>query len=434
MLEAPLKPAHPERVCWGCDKYCPADQMTCGNGTERKPHPVELFGEDWYQWAASRRGAEATSAAPAAPERDMAPMKYADRPFIAIWEVTQACDLVCKHCRACAQPLRDPNELTTEEGFAVLRQLREARVPLVVLTGGDPAKRPDLLELVRYGIAQGLHLGLTPSATPLVTDELVRELAEAGLHRLAISIDGPTADVHDGFRGVAGSFSNALRILKAAKACGLRSQVNTTVHAGTLHRLREVAALVESLGSVLWSVFYVVPTGRAEADMLPSDEAVEATLHELAEIAETSSFAVKTTAAPHYRRVLAQRKAAGEAAVQHGTFGKQGERVNDGRGFVFVSHRGEIFPSGFLPIPCGDVRTDNLIDVYRNDPLFQRLRDASALTGKCGECEYRQVCGGSRARAYAMTGNALASDPLCSYIPPGWVSRERGPRRLQVVR
>lgn len=438
MIGIPLEPPHPERVCWGCDKYCPADELTCGNGTERTPHPIELFGEDWRRWTASADAPESTTECRPSSKNDSKPdarsVKYAEHPFIAIWETTQACDLVCKHCRACARPQRDPDELTTEEGYTLLRQLRAGGVPLVVLTGGDPAKRPDLVELVRYGIAQGLHLGLTPSATPLVTGDLVRELSHAGLHRLAISLDGHDAETHDSFRGVQGSFSDAVRILNAAKACELRSQVNTTVHAGTIGRLREIAALVEELGSVLWSVFYIVPTGRAEERMLPSAEAVEATLHELAEIAETSRFAVKTTAAPHYRRVLAQRKVDGAAAVQHGTFGKQGERVNDGRGFLFVSHRGEIFPSGFLPISCGNVRRENPIDVYRHGPLFQRLRDAAALTGKCGACEYRHLCGGSRAKAYAMTGNALGSDPLCSYIPPGYVAGQRaGLRRLEVV-
>ena len=360
-------------------------------------------------------------------------MKHADHPFIAIWETTQACDLVCKHCRACARPLRDEQELTTEEGFALLRRFREAGVPLVVLTGGDPAKRPDLLELVRYGVTEGLHLGLTPSATPLVTDPLVHELARAGLARLAVSIDGPDAEVHDAFRGVRGSFAEARRILGAAKECGLRSQINTTVHAGSIGRLRELAALVDELGSVLWSVFYVVPTGRAEARMLPTAEAVEASLLELSTIAETSRFAVKTTAAPHYRRVLAQRKKRDGAVIAHGAHGKHGERVNDGRGFLFVSHRGELFPSGFLPIPCGNVRDSDPIDVYRNHPLFQKLRDTSALTGKCGACEYAELCGGSRARAYAMTGSPMESDPLCAYVPAAYAARERARRRLEMI-
>jgi len=361
-------------------------------------------------------------------------VKYDQRPFIAIWETTQACDLVCQHCRACARPFRDSGELTTEEGFKLLRQFARAKVPLVVLTGGDPAKRPDLLELVRFGRAEGLHMGLTPSATPLVTDELVRELAAAELQRLAISIDGPNAAVHDAFRGVSGSFAHARRILEAARASGIRSQVNTTVHAGSVGRLREIAALVAELGSVLWSVFYVVPTGRADKRMLPSPEAVEISLNEIADIAEGASFAVKTTAAPHYRRVLAERKLARGSRPEHGLFGKQGERVNDGRGFLFVSHRGDIFPSGFLPLSCGSVRDRNPIDVYRDHPTFRTLRDADALSGKCRACAYRNLCGGSRARAYAVSGSITASDPLCAYMPPGYTeSPEQKRRRLEVL-
>ncbi len=352
-------------------------------------------------------------------------MSYEERPFIAIWELTQACDLVCKHCRACAQPSRASDELSTEEGFTLLRRFAEAKVPLVVLTGGDPAKRPDLVELVRYGVDAGLHLGLTPSATPLVTEPLLRELVAAGLQRLAVSVDGPDAATHDDFRGVAGSFAEARRILEFARSLALRTQINTTVHAGTVRRLPEMAALVESLGSVLWSVFYVVPTGRAEAHMLPSAEQVEQSLHELASIAVTAPFAVKTTAAPHYRRVTAQRYKATGVRPEHGVMGRLGERVNDGRGFLFVSHRGEIYPSGFLPISCGNVRRSDPIAVYREHPLFLGLRDSERLGGKCGVCNYRNLCGGSRARAYALEGDVYAADSLCAYVPPGFVSDER---------
>ena len=322
----------------------------------------------------------------------------------------------------------------TEEAFQLLRTFARAKVPLVVLTGGDPAKRPDLVELVRFGTSEGLHMGLTPSATPLVTEDLIRELSAAGLRRLAISIDGPNASVHDSFRGASGSFDAALRILEAARRYGIRTQVNTTVHAGTIGRLREMAALTARLGSVLWSVFYVVPTGRADARLLPSPEAVEVSLHEVADIAENAPFAVKTTAAPHYRRVLLERKGERGQAPPHGVFGKHGERVNDGRGFLFVSHRGEIFPSGFLPIACGNVRTSDPIEIYRHHPAFRELRDADALTGKCHACVYRKLCGGSRARAYAMTRSYTASDPLCAYVPPQYSGEpEKVIRRLEVV-
>lgn len=360
-------------------------------------------------------------------------MKYDDRPFIAIWEVTQACDLVCAHCRACARPHRDPDELSTEEGFRLLDRFAEARVPLVVLTGGDPAKRPDLVALVKHGAERGLNMGLTPSATPLVTEQLIDDVARAGLKRLAVSIDGPDATTHDAFRGVAGSFGHALRILEHARLAGLGTQVNSTVHAGSIAHLHEMAELVARARSVLWSVFYVVPTGRAEERMLPSPEAVEASLHELAELALTAPFAVKTTAAPHYRRVLIERRMQGEESPTHGVHGKRSDRVNDGRGFLFVSHRGQIFPSGFLPVDCGNVRSSNPIDVYRTHPIFASLRDEDQLLGKCRACEFRRVCGGSRARAYAMQGNIHAQDPLCAYVPPGYVQPPTSRRLTMVV-
>ncbi|GMV17259.1 MAG: radical SAM protein [Polyangiaceae bacterium] len=346
--------------------------------------------------------------------------KFDEHPFIAIWETTQACDLACQHCRACAKPGRDPRELDTAEGKRLLDSFAGAHVPLVILTGGDPAKRPDLLELVAYGRSRGLLMGLTPSATPLVTTELIAELAQAGLSRLAVSVDAPTAAVHDAFRGVTGSFELSLRILRDAKAHGIGTQINTSIHAGNIHILPEMARLVRDTGCVLWSVFFVVPTGRAGLRMLPSDAAVESALEELASIAEREDFAIKTTAAPHYRRVLAQRKKATGTAADYGTHGKLGLRVNDGRGFLFVSHRGEVFPSGFLPIPCGNVRKQDVIDIYRTSPVFQALRDADRLKGKCGACEYARVCGGSRARAFAVTGDYLDWDGLCSYVPPGY--------------
>jgi radical SAM protein len=350
-------------------------------------------------------------------------MQFDDRPFITIWETTQACDLVCAHCRASAQPQRDPLELTTDEGKALLLDLAEAHVPLVVLTGGDPAKRPDLVELVQHGCSIGLNMGLTPSATPRVTEDLIAHLASVGLSRLAISIDGPNAAVHDAFRGVGGSFENSLRILRSARQHGIATQVNTSVYRSNIDDLASIAELVRSVGSILWSVFFVVPTGRAKIDMLPGASAVEGALDRLADIAQNERFSVKTTAAPHYRRILLERRKNREGAAEHGVHGRRGMRVNDGRGFLFVSHRGDIFPSGFLPRLCGNVREENAVDVYRRHPVFRTLRDPNSLTGKCGACTYRTVCGGSRARALAMTGSLLASDPLCDYFPPGYKAK-----------
>lgn len=357
--------------------------------------------------------------------------RHDDHPFIAIWETTQACDLACKHCRAEARPERDQGELSTDEAKRLLASFARGGVPLVVLTGGDPAKRPDLVELVGYGNSLGLKMGLTPSATPLVTPELVGELARAGLSRLAISIDGPNAAVHDSFRGLDGGFACALSILAAARAHHVPTQINTSVHARNRSELPAVVDLVRAQGCALWSVFFVVPTGRATRNMALSAEEVEDALEFLADTAEQEAFAIKTTAAPHYRRVLLERG----RGKSHGARGVAGLDVNEGRGFMFVSHRGEVFPSGFLPVGCGNVRHEDPIAIYRSHEVFRSLRDATALEGKCRACTYKKVCGGSRARAYAETGSVLAEDPACSYVPPGYVpSHSRRPlRRLEVV-
>ncbi len=358
---------------------------------------------------------------------------FNERPFIAIWETTRACDLQCLHCRASAIPHADPNELTTAEGRALLDSFAAVSVPLVVLTGGDPAKRSDLVELVGYGKSLGLEMGLTPSATPLVTRELLQRLRDVGLGRLAISIDGSDAATHDSFRGVAGSFELSLRILKDARELGLATQVNTTVRAGVGDLLESTAVLVEELGCVLWSVFFVVPTGRG-TEMLLDPLVVERQLHQLAELSKRVPFAIKTTAAPHYRRVLAERKSAGDTAVQPARFvrGRSALTVNEGRGMLFVSHTGEVFPSGFLPITCGNVRQTDALTIYQDHPLFNALRDPDALSGKCGVCEYRVKCGGSRARAYGMSGDYLASDESCAYQPPGYVA-PKAVKQLQLA-
>ena len=339
-------------------------------------------------------------------------------PFMVFWETTQACDLVCKHCRADARPARDADELTYAEGVRLLDDVRAMGCPLVVLTGGDPAKRPDLVDLVRYGSAIGLRMALTPSATPLVTPALLAALADAGLARLAVSLDGASAATHDGFRGVAGSFARTLEILRDARAVGLTTQVNTSVTDDNVHELERVAEVIGELGINLWGVFFLVPTGRGEALDVLAPDAAEAVLERLVAIARTAPFDVKTTAAPHFRRVLLQHQVRRREIVGiDDGIGRAPRGVNDGQGIVFVSHRGDIHPSGFLPFPCGSVRTDALADVYRRHPVFTALRDPDALGGKCGVCEFRRVCVGSRARAYAMTGDLFAEEPACAYEP-----------------
>jgi radical SAM protein len=360
-------------------------------------------------------------------------------PFLVIWETTRACDLACRHCRAEAVPGRDPRELSTAEARLFLERVRDLGRPVLVMTGGDPLKRPDTVDLVAHGVSLGLRVALTPSGTPLVTPRVLRDLKEAGLARLAVSLDGSTAASHDAFRGVAGSWEWTMRILREARAIGLPTQVNTTVTSANLGDFDALAALAAELGVVLWSVFFVVPTGRARLEDVPGAEDFEAVFNRMFELSRTAPFDVKSTAAPQYRRVVLQRTVAerrggrrpaaaglgGPGSVVADAVGRA-RAVNDGDGLLFVSHTGEIFPSGFLPLSAGNVRTHDLAAVYRDAPLFRALRDRSLLKGKCGACEYRVVCGGSRARAYAATGDWLESDAWCVHVPARWRPAREG--------
>lgn len=367
------------------------------------------------------------------PQRpSIANANFNESPFLIIWETTQACDLACLHCRASAQPMRDSSELDTTDAMRLMDTARRFGRPLFVLTGGDPLKRDDTVELVRYGTSIGLRVAMTPSGTRLMTPAVLQNLHEAGLARLAVSLDGSNAAIHDRFRGVPGSFDWTVRMLSVARDLGLSMQINTTISRHNLHDVEPIVDLIGTLGIALWSVFFIVPTGRARATDLTTADEFESVFHRLYDLSRTADFDIKTTAAPHYRRVMLQRQVAERRAIAgmgvpmpitagpgftlHDEIGRA-RGVNDGNGFVFISHRGDIYPSGFLPLSAGNVRTHDLVDVYRNSPLFRDLRDTTKLEGKCGVCEFRTVCGGSRARAYATTGNYLASDPYCSYIP-----------------
>ncbi|MFD1600044.1 TIGR04053 family radical SAM/SPASM domain-containing protein [Halobellus rarus] len=359
-------------------------------------------------------------AGPASAAPDPRSIDTDDRPFVLIWEVTQACDLACDHCRADAQPARHPEELTTEEGKRLLDEAREfGEGQLVVLSGGDPLARPDLLELVEYGTEIGLRVTLTPSGTSSLTPAVVGDLADAGVRRLALSLDGASAESHDDFRGEAGSFEQTVEAAAAAREAGLPLQINTTVCASTADELPALRDRVADLGAVLWSVFFLVPVGRGQLLDPVSPERAEEILAWLSEVSEESPFGVKTTEAPHYRRVAIQRRRdASEAPPEDGIGRRLG--ITAGDGFAFVSHTGELYPSGFLPESAGSVREEDLVGLYRESDLFRSLRDPDALSGKCGACEFRHVCGGSRSRAYAHAGDPTASDPLCAYVPEGY--------------
>ncbi len=358
-------------------------------------------------------------------------------PFLVIWETTQACPLACRHCRADAIEERDPGELTTDEGKDLLSQTKAMGTPVCVLSGGDPLRRPDLCELVRYGRDLGLRMATIPAASEELTREKLVALKDAGLAQIAFSLDGSTAELHDSFRQVPGTFAKTMQAVEWAHELKLPLQINTTFARYNRHDIDRIFALVKRLGIVFWEVFSLVPTGRgAELEGLTDDEH-EALFAKLHALSSEVSFIIKVTEAPHYRRyVLEQRRREGfsaDPATESGSavpaqlsremstadsFGSKAKGINAGKGFCFVSHTGEVFPSGFLPLPVGSVRRAPLAEVYRDSELFKALRDPSRLKGRCGICAYADVCGGSRARAYAMTGDYLAEDAACAYQPP----------------
>lgn len=344
-------------------------------------------------------------------------------PLIVIWETTQACDLACVHCRACAQPKRHPFELTTPESEKLIRDIADLRPPIFIFTGGDPLKRPDIYHLVRYAASYNLHPAMTPSATPLLTREAILELKRAGLSRLAVSLDGSVPELHDVFRGVEGSYARTLSAIQWANEAGVPIQVNTTLSHRNLHDLEKMASLLKEFKLVLWSLFFLVPTGRGQTEGLPTAEEFEEAFAKLYKFAQEMPYKIKTTEAQHYRRFILQQRSRKKNAPLGDLMGGMEKSIpgvlpiNDGKGFVFVSHTGEVFPSGFLPISAGSVRKQSLSDIYRNSPLLVALRDSGNLKGKCRECEFKEVCGGSRARAYALTGDMFAEESCCAYVP-----------------
>lgn len=367
-------------------------------------------------------------------------------PFVVIWEMTRACDLACVHCRAAAQSRRSQFELSTAQGFALIDEIVKLQPKVFVITGGDPLKRDDLYDVIAYAKKVGLEPSVTPSATPLLTPEAIKKMKEHGVARLAISLDHCEAASHDDFRRVPGSFDLTIRAIEAARDNGIPVQINSTVSKRTAKDMPRLAKLLTQYSNiVMWSVFFLVPTGRAKtADMIEPEE-VETLFGDLYEISKTVPFNVRTTEAMHYRRYVLQRmmKARGMSitdlidpqtglidastmfmhgtpiGIQHqsGAITRAPKGVNEGKGFVFISHIGEVYPSGFLPLKAGNVKNESLVSIYRNSSVFLSLRDSANLKGKCGVCEFRELCGGSRSRAWSTCGDVFASDPICTYEP-----------------
>jgi radical SAM protein len=365
-------------------------------------------------------------------------LAFDQAPLRVYWELTRACDLACRHCRAEAIPRQDPRELSTAEGRRLLEGLAAfgRPAPHVVLTGGDPLKRPDFWTLLEHGAALGLGLSVAPSATRALSREAMRRFKGAGVEAISLSLDGSDPARHDRFRGVPGCFGWTVEAGASAAAAGLPFQVNTLVTAETRDDLPAIAGTVARMGAARWSLFFLIQVGRGRALGQLAPDACEQLMGWLWERAQDAPFVLTTTEAPHYRRVALQRARAGRGAGAEAgqpAF-RRGFGVRDGNGVMFVSHAGEVQPSGFLPLVAGNVRAEHPVALYRESPLFRRLREPERFGGRCGRCEFREICGGSRARAYAASGDPFGEDPLCPYQPARGRGRGTEGRGLAEVR
>lgn len=353
---------------------------------------------------------------------------FNQQPFLVIWETTRACELACLHCRASAQPYPEPDELTTEQGKMLLQQIKDMGTSLVVLSGGDVLKRADIFELIEEAKRLKLRAAAIPAVTPLLTPDIFKKFKTAGLDQVAFSLDDSDPAVHDSFRRTPGVFARTLEAVELARDAGLGVQINSLVNLHNQERLDSLIALVEKLDIVFWEVFFLVPMGRGKDVELMNADLFEIAFEKIYALGKRASFIIKVTEAPQYRRYFMAREQSENAhkvpllgkvreSGHQGPVRQHAGRVNSGKGFAFVSYRGDVFPSGFLPVKAGNILERSLADIYRNHPVFKELRDESLLKGRCGRCEYRTVCGGSRARAYALTGDYLAEDASCSYQP-----------------
>lgn len=354
-------------------------------------------------------------------------------PFLVIWETTQACALACRHCRASARPWRDPRELSTAEGLRLVDMTADMGTPIIVFSGGDPLSRPDLTDLIAHAKRRGLRAATIPAATSALDRDAVVRIRDAGADQMALSLDFPDRGSHDAFRGVDGAFDKTMEAIGWAHEAGLPLQINTTVCGMNASRLEEMADFVGGLDIVFWEVFFLVPMGRGAALGGLSASQCERLFDVLYRAQKSRRFVVKVTEAPHYRRHVALRQAGGRpsgtgpvAAMPSmltrsegpgHTIGLAPRGVNAGNGFLFVSHQGDVYPSGFLPVKAGNVRQSTIAQIYREHETFRALRDPDRLKDRCGRCEFRRICGGSRARAFALTGDAFATDPWCGYEP-----------------
>lgn len=339
---------------------------------------------------------------------------------LVAWETTRSCNLSCVHCRAAAHNGPYEGELSTEESFKLLDQISETGSPIIILTGGEPLLRPDIFEIASYGTKKGLRMVMAPNGT-LVTKEIAQKMSESGIKRISISLDGADKESHDKFRGVDGAFDGAMMGIENAKKAGIEFQINTTITKSNLDQIPEILATAEKLGAVAHHIFLLVPTGRGKyiSDQEITAAEYERTLNWFYDQRDKTPLQLKATCAPHYYRILRQRakeegkkitfESHGLDAVTRGCLG--------GIGFCFISHTGTVQPCGFLHTDCGNIKEKSFGEIWNKSKTFLELRDYDQLTGKCGPCEYKKVCGGCRARAFEKTGSYLTEEPLCTHTP-----------------
>jgi len=369
----------------------------------------------------------------------VSPSTSLDRPSTVVWEVSRACDVACLHCRPSVQESRSSLELSTYEGYELIEQIAELAPESFTFSGGDPLKRADIFELVEFATRRGLRSLLAVGATRLLDREAIARLGDTGLARLAIALDGPTPEAHDGIRGIKGAYQKTIESVRHARECGLPVEINTVVSRFNSGQIMAIAELLEDLDIEGWNLHFYVPCGPGSPSDMIDARTAEATFARLYEVSRRVPFEIRTTEANHYRRYVLQRelrenpglaRLVFESGLRYGALlsslqqgGGEGvcphplATVNDTRRSIFVSHIGEVYPSGFLPLSGGNIRFRKLETIYRSSPLFTIIRDCTSLTGKCGACEFREVCGGSRARAYAVSGDPMAAEPVCAYQP-----------------
>jgi AdoMet-dependent heme synthase len=366
--------------------------------------------------------------------RARSPVDFADRPMLVFWETTRACPLACRHCRASAQPRALPGELSRDEGHQLIDQVAGfgRPYPILILTGGDCLARPDLFQLIGHARSAGIPVALSPSVTPALSPGMIGRIADSGVKAVSVSLDGAAPATHDGVRGIGGHFRQTIEAVRALVAAGLPVQVNTTVMGANVAQLARIAGLLDRLSVHAWEVFFLVQTGRGTAEGAVTPGEHDDVCHFLYD-ASRYGFVVRTVEAPFFRRVAATRRAgepppqrplyqalSGELARLVGSGARRPRAhtaaTRDGKGIVFIAHNGDVFPAGFLPLTLGNVRHQPLARIYREDPLLRAIREAR-FGGRCGQCPYADLCGGSRARAYAATGDPLAEDPACPFQP-----------------